>query len=746
MISRFIVCFLFFLSVRLVVGAQDRAEMIISRHKSVFNAVPVKTPNNVAVDGPLLGNGSGAAALGGAPDRLSFYLARNDFWRLKSGFDESFPASLASLVIHIPSLQSATYHVEQDFYNAVTTGDFLKGDTALHMVAWMAAQHDWLIIELKNTGHTMLSGSIELVSPEKGDHKFADSITKGVGPDGILWLKRGFYEDVDIKTRACVSFRVVGSTSGKISLQPGESRTIICASTSGFKGDKAVDRMMTELRKMNPEGIRAAGKKHKDWWHNFWHQSYVSINDSVVEAQYYRSQYTMASCSRDPKFPPGIFGSWITREIPAWNGDYHLNYNYIAPFYALYSSNHLQQAIPYEAPLLDFMERGKYYAARITGISDGILYPVGIGPCGIETTRKNGIMMRQHPDYISGGQVEDEGLFFGQKSNAAYCVTNLSFAFYTTYDPVFAERVYPFIRAVAEFWRQYLQLDNGRYVIKNDAIHEGTIGTVNPILSLGLVRMVFTTATDMAKFLRKDSELQGQWQYMQEKMAAYPEQIMKGRSVFRYTEEGTAWWGDNTLGIQHIYPAGQIGPDSDTAILRTAFNTVDIMKRWRDFNGSNSFFPAAVRIGYPADSIWNELRTYSNHTYPNGFQLNNPHGIENCSTVPNTVNEMLCMSNGKGLRIFGCWPQNRDAFFENIRASGAFLISSAIESNQVVFVRVKSEKGRSLNLRNPWSGKPVEVYSNKRGTRIAEGEWLNINTLAGEMLEFKPAQRSPAHL
>ncbi|MBV8252066.1 MAG: hypothetical protein JO154_05615 [Chitinophaga sp.] len=739
---RFICCLTLCCSIHLELSAQDIAERVISRHTSVFNTVPAKTPNNTAVDGPLLGNGSAAAALGGPPDRLSFYLARNDFWRLKSAFDESYPAPLGSLVIQIPALKSATYHVEQDLYNAITTGDFRKGDTSLQMVAWVAAQQDWLTITLKNTGHTTLTGEIALFPPEKGDHPFADSLTKGVAPGGIQWLKRGFYKDVDIKTNAGAAFRITGSVSGKITLQPGESRTIICATTSGFKGSNATDQMIKALRQANQATISTVEKAHKDWWHRFWHQSYVSIPDDVIEAQYYRSQYTMAACSRDPKFPPGIFGTWITHEIPAWNGDYHLNYNYIAPFYALYSSNHLQQATPYEAPLLDFMARGKYYSTRITGIADGILYPVGIGPCGMETTRKNGIMERQHPGYISDGQVEDAGLFFGQKSNAAYGVTNLSFAFYTTYDPAFTKRVYPYVKAVAEFWRNYLQLENGRYIIKNDAIHEGTIGTVNPILSLGLVRMVFTTATDMAKFLGKDSQLQEQWLSMRDKMADYPEQIMNGRKVFRYTSEGTAWWGDNTLGIQHIYPAGQIGLDSDTALLHTAFNTIDVMKRWRDFNGSNSFFPAAIRIGYPADTIWKELQAYSKHTYPNGFQLNNPHGIENCSTVPNTVNEMLCMSNGKGLRVFAGWPENKDAQFENLRANGAFLVSAAKKDRQVIYVRVKSEKGRPLQLHNPWPGVEVEIHSNKRDTRKAAGEWLSMQTLAGETLVLQPV---PSH-
>ena len=40
--------------------------------------------------------------------------------------------------------------------------------------------------------------------------------------------------------------------------------------------------------------------------------------------------------------------------------------------------------------------------------------------------------------------------------------------------------------------------------------------------------------------------------------------------IFRYTEKGTPWWGSNTVGIQHIYPAGGIGLDSPPELLERA--------------------------------------------------------------------------------------------------------------------------------------------------------------------------------
>ncbi|WP_133995703.1 glycosyl hydrolase family 95 catalytic domain-containing protein [Dinghuibacter silviterrae] len=706
----------------------------------MFKTPPVQTPSDVSVDGPLLGNGFIAAAMAGPPDSQTYFLARNDFWRLTSAYNESFPAVLGKLQILVPSLKGASYRVEQKLYEAVTVADFKKGSASLRITSLVAATKDWLVIALTNTGTQRLNVQTVLRLP--GDdqfhidpptvNKFADTVATGSG-DGLQWIERGFVRGVDIPTMAAAAIK----TPGELSIPPGKTDTLVCALASNFSAKDCLARVLGDVRNMHPEAIRKALREHADWWSRYWNESFVSIGDSLIEALYYTSQYNMASCSRDPKFPPGIFGSWITREIPAWNGDYHLNYNYSAPFYALYASNHLQQARPYETPLTDFLLRGKYYSKKITGIDGGALYPVGIGPLGIETTREDTILDKHDSEYVSGGQVEDEGLFFGQKSDAAYCVTDLSMQFYHTYDVAFTRRVYPFVRSVAVFWQHYLQKEGDRYVILNDAIHEGTIGTKNPILSLGLVPMVLKTAMDMSVLLGVDEHLRGDWQGKMDSLSAYPVQQRHGKTVFRYTDSGVDWWDGNTLGIQHIYPAGGIGLSSDPHLLEIARNTIDEMQRWMDVNGSNSFFPAAVRVGYNADTVLKRLHEYCLHTHPNGFQLHNPHGIENCSTVPNTIDEMLCMSNQHILRVFADWPMNRDASFSTLRSEGAFLVSSALKNGTVQYVKIVSEKGRTCVLQNPWPGRFLVVKSNKGRMERKSGEVISLPTLPGEVLMIK---------
>lgn len=723
-----------------------QAEQIISKHTVVFNEPPKRIPNRSAVDAPLLGNGFTGIALSGNPEAQVFYLSRNDFWRLRSALDESFPLVLGKIELSIPGLQGASYRVEQNLYDAVTTARFDLDGRSVFYKAWLSATDDIFVVEIGMTGSGTLEGTAKLSLPGKKEIQVKLPFERAfpymeevkILPNGISYLSRACEDSVDIKTKAAMAMNVSGSRDGSFILSEGKIIRLTCSFSSNFKSKDCTAEVIKRVTDISPASIGKIEENHKKWWKAYWEKSFVSIPDRVIEKQYYRSLYGIACSSRDPQFPPSIFGNWITAERPNWNGDYHLNYNHEAPYYALYSANRIEQAEPYYAPLLAQISRGKYYSEKITGVKNGIMLPVGIGPLGIETTRRSPFMEENFKDWIESKAVEDEGMFWGQKSNSAYATVNLSMQFYHTWDTRFAKKVYPFVKGVATFWEGYLTWEDGRYVIYNDAIHEGTNGDKNPVLTLGLVKKVMQTAIDMSKRLGVDKKQRDKWTYIRAHISGYPVQEKEGKRVFRYTETGPAWWNDNTLGIQHIYPAGQIGLDSDPELLQTARNTIDVMQRWSDYNGSNSFFPAAVRVGYNADTILVKLREYSLHTYPNGYQLNNPHGIENLSTVPNTINEMLCMGHQGVVRLFPVWPRDKGAFFSNIRVEGAFLVSGELQNGKVTYLSIVSEEGRNLCLQNPWPGHKVKVMVNGIEHTTAEGERINIKTKANTNYRFVP--------
>ena len=81
---------------------ESQAENIIGKHTIRFTEPPKRIPAPHSVDAPLLGNGFTGVALSGTPESQVFYVARNDFWRLKSALDESFPLVLGKIELDIP--------------------------------------------------------------------------------------------------------------------------------------------------------------------------------------------------------------------------------------------------------------------------------------------------------------------------------------------------------------------------------------------------------------------------------------------------------------------------------------------------------------------------------------------------------------------------------------------------------------------------------------------------------------------
>jgi len=714
------------------------SKQIISALTTEFSASPKRTPSRSSVDGPLLGNGDMGVVFGGTPAEQHLFLCKNDMWRLQHGYGNSSPVPFGNLAIRIADLNDASYKVTQDIYTASTEGVYALKDCSVRMKAYVAALENVLVLEITAEGKPFAVQAALEVAQGRGSES-----TSGKD-DKLFWGKRAFTQDVDIASGAVVAWKLLGaknvsttnvkgnsSVGASFVVTPGKPVTLVLAMDSVFSSKDYVNAAKGAVKGIDAQRLGEIRAAHQQWWADYYAKSYVSIHDPVIEKQYYLSLYGMGSCSRNPNFPPPIFG-WTTSDSPAWHGDYHLNYNHQAPFYGLARANRLQQADPHDTPILDFTERAKWHCKEIFGF-DGVMYPVGIGPKGIETTYGN-------PRYIARGPkcAENKGLFFGQRTNAAYALVNMAPRWYATYNHEYGRKIYPFVLQVATFWENYVTWDAGnkRFIIEKDSVHEGSGQDMNSCLSLGLVRNTLLLAMDMSKELKVDTDRRGKWDHILKHLSVYTFQEKGGKNVFRYTEKGTDWWRNNTLGIQQIYPAGQIHLDSDPELLAVARNTIDVMQRWGDGNGSNSFFPAAVRVGYDASAILRELRKYCKRARPNGFQQGNPHGIENLSTVPNTINEMLCMGHKGVIRLFAVWPKSKDASFTNIRCWGAFVVSGELKNSRARDVRILSEKGRDCTVVSPWPGKKVQLIRNDKKAEVLSGQRVTFKTKAGEVIKL----------
>ena len=233
----------------------------------------------------------------------------------------------------------------------------------------------------------------------------------------------------------------------------------------------------------------------------------------------------------------------------------------------------------------------------------------------------------------------------------------------------------------------------------------------------------------MSQELNRNTDRIDKWQEILDNMSDFPTCIKKGKRCFRYSKRGLRWRDDNSVIIQHIYPASQVGFASDKKTLKIAHNTYFIDDRRLDDNGSNSYLPAGARIGIDPSYIIEGIRqNIKEFGLPNMLFRHHGGGIEHLTMIPATINEMLMQSHEKVIRLFPCWDKTMDASFENLRADGAFLVSSVLTSGKIKSLKLKSLKGRTCIVENDDIKNIIIAETGKKIKFSKEGNYVKFKT------------------
>ncbi len=656
-----------------------------------FNEITSKPINTV--DGKILykipagamcGNGDLGVVFDNDEKDLIIHISKCDFWKFTAGaYGDGGIKNVGR--IRIKNVDLSEYNIKQYFDKGLLECKFCNTE-----IEFFVAPENLIYFEIKSP----VSDNFPVVEIELPDT--CNSLNSEFAHNGVnCYLRKFEGKEVTRNSAVIVCCREIDTNiSGEFKI----SRYCLSIVTN-FDDDQYAEKGVAMVLNCD---YNQAKTKTQDKWKNFFSASKVTLEDKEIEKFYNSSLYHLAGCMGNTAFPPGLFGNFVTDDFFPWAGDYHMNYNYEAPYYCIFSANHPELFDGYMVPVNDMSENAEKFS-KLFGCR-GYALPVSFGPKAL--------------DVYSQKDCKEHGiLFLGQKSHAAYACVIPIMHWFSTYDKEYAlENYYNFVFNVAAFWEDYLVKEKGRYVIKNDAAHEipyyrgekfryithkSQIEAVNAINSLGLVKLLFAGVYDMAKELNLNAEKLPVWQDIIENLSDFPTFIKHGKRCFRYTKRGMRWRDDNTVGLQHIYPASQIGFSSGEKLLKIARNTYFINDRRLDDNGSNSYLPAGARIGvdpeFLIEGIHQNIKEFG---LPNKLFRHHGGGIEHLTTVPATINEMLMQSYEGIIRLFPCWNEKMSASFENLRADGAFLVSAQLEKEKISSFKITSLKGRICTVEN----------------------------------------------
>lgn len=655
-----------------------------------FNEItskPVNTVDGKVVykisAGAMCGNGDLGVVFDNDEKDLIIHISKCDFWKFTPGTNKDGGIKTVGS-LRIGNVNLSEYNIKQYFDKGLLECRFCNTE-----IEFLVAPENIICFEIKvPESDAFLSVNIELPDTCNSENSVRED-------RGVKCCFRKFCgEDVNRESAVAVCLKEL-----EASVADGFKTTRYCISVAtNFDSVEYARKAVDMAIGCDYEEAKA---KTQQKWERFFSASKVTLEDKEIEKFYNSSLYHLAGCMGNREFPPGLFGNFITDDFFPWAGDYHMNYNYEAPYYCIFSSNHPELFDGYMAPVNDMADEAEKMA-KLFGCG-GYAFPVSFGPKAL--------------DVYTQAECKEHGiLFLGQKSHAAYACVIPLMHWFSTYDKEYAlKNYYDFVLNTAKFWEDYLVKQNGRYVIKGDAAHEipyyrgkkfryithfGQVNTINAINSLGLVKLLFNGVYDMAKELKLNPEKYALWEDIIENLSDFPTFIKKGKKCFRYSRFGIRWRNDNTVGLQHIYPASQIGLSSDEKLLKVARNTYFINDRRLDDNGSNSYLPAGARIGVDPEFLIEGIhQNIKEFAQPNRLFRHHGGGIEHLTTVPATINEMLMQSHQGIIRIFPCWNKKSDASFENLRADGAFLVSAELKEEKIVSLKIKSLKGRNCSVK-----------------------------------------------
>jgi alpha-L-fucosidase 2 len=364
----------------------DQGWRIAQQYTGVWTSPPTTLANGGTVDAPLMGNGDIGVAVGGSIANQTMYIGKNDFF---SGSSHAIKP-LGRIVISAAGLTGSSYRVVQDIAHAEVRGAYTLGGQTLSTTSWVDANSGLFVTSFALAGGSAQSIGITLQNGSGGTPSLS---TTGRDLDADVVADTGTGSDPHARMAA----RTLGATqsiSGNtitLTMRPGTISTLVTGIVSSVDTPswrRSADSLVGTLLQRDVDRRNAA---HRSWWQSYWARSYVEIPDKAVEKSWYGSLYLLACASRPGKTPPGLWGNWITGDM-LWNGDFHTNYNYEAPFYAALSTNRIPQMAAYDQPVLDWQSAGQALAAQ-NGFT-GVLYPVGLSPNG---TSADTNMYNQNP-------------------------------------------------------------------------------------------------------------------------------------------------------------------------------------------------------------------------------------------------------------------------------------------------------------------------------------------------------------
>ncbi|MEN6344376.1 MAG: glycoside hydrolase family 95-like protein [Armatimonadia bacterium] len=464
-------------------------------------------------------------------------------------------------------------------------------------------------------------------------------------------------------------------------------------------------------------GLEALAKTHREWWHAYYPQSFVSVPDARVESFYWIQMYKLASATRADRPAIDLMGPWFrTTPWPAiwWNLNLQLTY------WPVYTANRL--------------EIGESLCRMMDAGFDNLIKNAP------EAMRGDSAAVGRVTTYDCLGSVGDE------RGNLTWACHNYWLQCrYAGDDERLRTHLFPLLKRAVGYYLHLLQEGPDGYLhLPVSVSPEYPQKAADTNYDLSLLRWGLTTLIETSRRLKLDDPLVPRWTEVLQRLTPYPTDangLMIGKEVpFAQSHRHFSH-------LLMVYPLRLVTweqPESQKLIETS-------LRHWIGFEGAlqgYSFTGAAgiaAEMGRGEEAAGYLGKFLDRYVKPNTMYLEAGPVIETPLSAAQALHELLLQSWGGVLRVFPAAPDSwPDLTFHRLRGEGAFLVSASRQGGKTQWVQVESLKGEPCRLKADLAG-PVQVQGPAAGKAkdLGAGMW-ELALGAGESVTLRAAGSAEA--
>lgn len=492
-----------------------------------------------------------------------------------------------------------------------------------------------------------------------------------------------------------------------------ELRTTISHS---YPTETAAEEAVGEIEKSLNERFDKLQKSHREWWHEYYPKSFLSLSDDGKEKFYWIQMYKYASATRGDRPMIDNCGPWLT--VTPWPGTWW-NLNVQLSYWALNASNHLDLAAS--------LENALYNNTR--------------------NLRNNISRQFQEDSYGIGRSsdidcISDEVKIPNIDDNPEIgCLTWACHNLWLIYrhqmdDDKLRNQLFPLLKGAINYYLHFTYKGNdGKWHLP--ATYSPEYGTTRDCnFDLALLKWGCKTLVWICDRLEINDPIYPMWQDVLDNIVPFPSD-----------ENGLRIGAD--LGYDHshrhyshmlcFYPLALKNPiesEKDRSLLEKSLEhwfSMDKALRGYSFTGASSMY-AMLGKGDEALRFLNGL--FSDFLSPTTMYKESGPVIETPLSAAKCIQDMLLQSWDEKLRIFPAVPSEwKDAIFCNWLAEGAFEISAERRNGSARKIVIKSLAGEPCtvvtDMKNPKfqgpKGMAVKIIGkNTYSINLSKGQTVTI--------------------